>query len=414
MSDPLGTAAPLTGDHGLPALIGARADQRAGAPSPRPPIAAPAAPRRLSGILVPVGAALAAVAALGGMQLWTSFGYDAAEEDLDVASHVQEAATSALRGSLDDAALVADAAARIVAESSGSVLDTGALEPLREGGTALRPILADAELLAAESAPTADDKPIWAWELIGAAEALRERTAVAERTAKAMGVSAEALDEAAAQLEVTGAELFAAAVGRVPQLEAAALSARNETILELRAAGEELDGMAEFLGPESAQAFIELDAAAYVAASSFRAELAAKAGPLQETRLEVEAFARSLAPGVLMDFAWSPLVNGIGADGWLSGQAWWHYDRGGYASLELSDSVAEQWPGQSARSLVAHEVGHAITVKCPGLYDDTDQAAIEEWATAWAHSMGFTDAANGTSAYGPPSQAMIDLAATCR
>jgi hypothetical protein len=147
---------------------------------------------------------------------------------------------------------------------------------------------------------------------------------------------------------------------------------------------------------------------------SEQAELAEKAGPLQTARLEIEAFARGLAPGVLLEFDWAPIVNGFGTDGGMGGYATWWYADPGYATIELSNSVAEQWPSYRSQSLVAHEVGHAISVKCEGAYDDSTQASIEAWATAWAISMGFTDDANGTWAYGPPAQPLIDAAAGCR
>ena len=98
----------------------------------------------------------------------------------------------------------------------------------------------------------------------------------------------------------------------------------------------------------------------------------------------------------------------------MAGTATWNTIRGGFSTITLSNSVAENWPSADARALVAHEVGHSITSKCSDLFDSADQAANEEWATAWAIGMGHTAEGNGVQAYGYPSQDMIDRAMACR
>ena len=103
-----------------------------------------------------------------------------------------------------------------------------------------------------------------------------------------------------------------------------------------------------------------------------------------------------------------------GGSSGIGGLATWNSGRGGFSTITLSDSVAEWWPNADSRALVAHEVGHAISAKCHDKFDWENQAANEEWATAWAISMGHTALGNGVEAYGYPSQAMIDIAATCR
>jgi len=147
---------------------------------------------------------------------------------------------------------------------------------------------------------------------------------------------------------------------------------------------------------------------------SAQSELAEKAGALLATRLEIEAFARSLAGGVVLDFDWAATVAGTGGRDGIGGTATWKTARGGFSTITLSHSVAETWPDADSRALVAHEIGHSITAKCHEKFDSQDHAANEEWATAWAISMGFTAPGNGTWAYGAPSQEMIDVAATCR
>ena len=117
---------------------------------------------------------------------------------------------------------------------------------------------------------------------------------------------------------------------------------------------------------------------------------------------------------MLIEFDWSPVVNGAGYGGSMGGLTTWWWDEPDRALIELSDSVAAQWPAERSRALVAHEVGHAISVKCEGMYDASTQDSIEKWATAWAIGMGFSDDANGVSAYGYPPQSYIDAALACR
>ena len=196
-------------------------------------------------------------------------------------------------------------------------------------------------------------------------------------------------------------------------LESAHVSARNDSVIALRDAVEEVS--ASFtLDAQAVDAFASLQVASARLVESEGAELAEKAGPLLDARLEVEAFARSIAPGVLLEFDWAPIVNGFGYDGGMGGYTTWWWDEPGRAVIELSDSVAEQWPNARSQALVVHEVGHAISVKCADMYDASTQDSIEKWATAWAISMGYTDDANGVWAYGYPPQSYIDAAAGCR
>ncbi len=166
-------------------------------------------------------------------------------------------------------------------------------------------------------------------------------------------------------------------------------------------------------GRESSDALIAYVAAATQLRASNQAELEEKAGPLLDRRVAAEAFARSLAGGILLDFDWAPIVNGYGTGGTVGGLATWTTDHGGSANITLSDSVAEQWPSPLSQALVAHEVGHAVSVRCSDRFDAQSRAANEAWATAWAISRGFTGDGNGVSIYGPPPQELIDAAATC-
>ncbi len=164
----------------------------------------------------------------------------------------------------------------------------------------------------------------------------------------------------------------------------------------------------------TADAYVELESAAAAMLSSEQAELAEKQGPLFDARIQIEAFARELAPDVLIDFDWSDYVGGYGDGDSMGGYATWWYGDPGYSTIELSNSVAALWPSERSRALVAHEVGHAISVKCEGLYDDTTQESTGPGPRSRLVGSRFTDPANGTSAYGAPPQSLIDAAAGCR
>lgn len=141
--------------------------------------------------------------------------------------------------------------------------------------------------------------------------------------------------------------------------------------------------------------------------------LAADTG-LLTTPATREALARSIAGGVLLEFEWQPMVNGCGDGGSAGGLATWNSGHGGYSTITLSNSVAERWPDAVMKALVTHEVGHAISAKCYHLFDWEDPDANEQWATAWALSLGHTADGNGAALYGYPPQELIDTAATCR
>lgn len=143
----------------------------------------------------------------------------------------------------------------------------------------------------------------------------------------------------------------------------------------------------------------------------------AKSGPLHTVRDEVEAFARSIAGGVRIDFTWQDIVIGHGQGRTAAGTATWDTADSGYSSITLTNSIARYWTSWAGyRSLVAHEVGHAITSKCYDLFSGSlFNGDNERWATAWAIGMGYTvSEANGSTLYGAPSQEQIDATLACR
>ena len=155
-------------------------------------------------------------------------------------------------------------------------------------------------------------------------------------------------------------------------------------------------------------------AAAAAAQASHAAEEAEKAGPLYDRRIAVEAFARSIAGGVLLDFDWAPEVIGYGLGGSYAGTATWNAYDGGFSSISLTNSVAELWPDEGVTALVVHEVGHAIVSKCSDLILPLTPEDNEAWATAWAIGMGYTSTSNGEALYGRPPDELIEKSKACR
>lgn len=292
----------------------------------------------------------------------------------------------------------------------------------------------DAVTEAAEVAPLAGD-PLLPAEPVAALEERRAATeAVLAEADAARAVDPEELPWpevrehaaelrdladalAAGEVDVESAldGLAAAVTASAPEVEAASFDAENGPHVAFRAAVAELGTAPDDGIGESLAAYL---AAAQALAASHAEELAEKAGPLFDARMTVQAFARSLSGGVLLDFDWAPTVNGYGLGGSYGGTSYWTTADGGQATLTLSDSVAALWPYAGVQALVAHEVGHAILARqdCNALFFESDLYAGEEesWATAWAIGLGHTADGSGESIYGRPSDALIELARGCR
>ncbi|WP_295013682.1 hypothetical protein [uncultured Microbacterium sp.] len=311
----------------------------------------------------------------------------------------------------EDAVAAADVAlgmkdAQLLSDSSRAALSTARDQTEDAARTATR--------LVSRPLPELGRKPVWFWELYGVSSRLEKDLPVVKKTTQSVEASSAALRRATEAVDAAGTAAATAAGALAADLESTNRPAPNSAVLELRSVAESLAATSHFDG-DTAQSLRTYETAVQTLRSGHAATLAAEAGPLQGARAEIEDFARGLAPGVLLDFEWADLVNDLGgANGYLSGETVWPVDDGKYSTIRLSNSVAEDWPGDSSKALVAHEVGHAITVKCRGMYDTTDSKTVEAWATAWAISMGFTDEGNGTQAYGAPPESLIAQAAGCR
>lgn len=396
----------LLGDHQLTETFGAVSAIAPGF-SRRP------RKRRTGLVLTAVGVVVIG-GVCGGIQLAANLGYDDALLAFDAAALDATSAQSSLASESTALNETMTAASAITAADSGTLMDAATKD-------ALATAVGDADSAASEiteltdtQIPDSTAKPDWAWELFGATAQLNSDHQTANELVDEFESAGQDAGDSTDAVATAGTDALTAAAEAAAGFEAAHISARNLDILALRSAATRVTDSAATLDDTASNAYASLEAAAAQVLLSEKAELAEKTGPLNSARVEIEAFARDLAPGVLLDFDWSQLVNGYGYSDSMGGLATWWYGDPGYANLELSNSVAQYWPSDRSKSLVAHEVGHAISVKCQGMYDDSNQDTIEAWATAWAISKGFHSEANGTSAYGPPPQSLIDAAAKCR
>ena len=370
--------------------------------------------RRMRRPVLIAGALLLSGAVICGVQLTANLGYDDALLSAQEAAADAEAAGRELERAAADLAEAGALAERVQAAVTDRLVDAGTTADLEQALSARSGALDEAESALEPQLPTPPAKPAWPWELFAAqgelidlekrADARHDEQRATTRTAQD---TTQALSDAAVGVAYTAAEASA-------DFEADHIDARNLDIIALRTAAETITAAGVGLDAALVEGYESLEAAADAMLRSEESAHWAKSGPLRDARVEVESFARSLAPGLLLDFEWSELVNGYGHGDSLGGRATWWYAEPGYATIELSDSVAREWPDDRSKALVAHEVGHAISVRCRELYDDTDAATVEDWATAWAISMGYTDVANGTWAYGPPPQELVEIASQCR
>jgi hypothetical protein len=135
-------------------------------------------------------------------------------------------------------------------------------------------------------------------------------------------------------------------------------------------------------------------------------------------RAEIEAFARSIAAGVELEFAWAYEVAGLTSDSWYSGTAEFKPDGVGWSLISLTESIEREWSAdENAKAVVVHEVGHAQVLRdeCYAIFTaEPFNGDHEMWATAWAIGMGYDLPGSGIEAYGRPSDAQIGVASGCR
>lgn len=377
------------------------------------PTAVPPRRKKRRGLLLAAGGVVVLALACGGIQLGANLGYDDALAEFETAAQSADDRQGVLDRELNDLNDVQSHGSKVADAAGESLMDSTLREELVAAIADAETVATDAAQLQEENVSAAADKPVWAWELFGETTELNSDREDTEQLVEDLESVTRDTSDASAAVEETGVSAVLTAAEASDAFEAAHVSARNLDIIALRDAAESLEG-AEALDEATSTAYVSLETAAAQMLTSEQTELEEKSGPLRDARVEIEAFARSIAPGVLLDFDWSERVNGYGYGDSMGGYATWWYSDPGYATIELSNSVAAHWPSDRSKALVAHEVGHTMSVKCQDMYDDSTQENIEAWATAWAISMGYHNDANGTWAYGAPPQSLIDTAAGCR
>lgn len=305
-------------------------------------------------------------------------------------------AAAALADAVDTSQAAVAEADQALTVAADPLLDVTAVETATAERDAAAAALGDAETLAGVDPEQLDT------------ERIRALTDGIRAAAAEVGTDDEAVFQS---LEA----LVSLTAGATAAVDAANPEAENQPRIAFRAAAADLDLARDEQTAEYLIAYLE---AAHALETSHAEEVAEKAGPLLDRRLAVQDFARSLSGGVLLDFDWAVTVNGYGTGGSYGGTSYWFAADGGYATITLSDSVASMWPAAGVRSLVAHEVGHAILARpdCNALFFDSEFAAAgeEPWATAWAIGQGYTADGNGESIYGRPPDALITMSAECR
>lgn len=366
-------------------------------------------------LLVAAGVLLVVVAGVAiGIRYAVARGtYDSAADTWQAATGELATAQATARSALADADETLETAGLVEIALPAAYAPAEPLAALDEAAIELGAVTDDAAAPGAigrapDSLATA---PFRIGELERAAADLRaEADAFADEQRDVEGLADE-LTAAAIATQDAGDALSAEVAVAASAFDTAHLQAANQPRIAFREASAGVGGWSAGL-PDQLTAYV---AAAQALEASQAAELAEKAGPLLDRRLAAEAFARSLAGDTMLDFDWAPIVYGFGANGSYGGYTVWTTADGGYSTIALSNSVAELWGSNpDVSSLVAHEVGHAITSQCYDLYAGSGAPNEEAWATAWAIGSGYTGDGNGESIYGRPSDALIALSTQCR
>lgn len=377
----------------------------------------PAPPRRRPRTalwLSAIGVILVAALTTGGF-LWAGAQLDQAEssfaETINDAKLVRDDLQRAINGQqgtvMDAVALLAAETAPLSAPAERDDLDTALVDA--------RTIGAEARAAIARPLPQRPARPFWPWEQLAQADALDERGMALRGEAPELRRHERELDQSDALLGERTQSYLTGIRDSVEAFEKKNLSARNSVIIDMRLARDDLDRAIEAgYMRDTVFALGDLGEQAASVAASHKKVLAGKAGPLLKKRLTVEAWARKISGGVLVDFTWRRIVNGYGQGNSAGGLVTWNAAHGGHAKMTLSNSVAQYWPHARMKALVAHEVGHVISAKCYDMFDWGSRKANEQWATAWALSRGHTADGNGVSLYGYPPKSLISKAKTCR
>jgi hypothetical protein len=382
------------------------------------PPEAPTAPASASGskrvpIVVGVAAVLIGLGLLGHQFLSTT-AYEQSWSRLTVAEGQLTETIDAYERVLDRSNSAAARADALHAVVGGDLVTPEVVEELRADAAELRSALESAPAptgpLTGRFEDPAEFAPAWDRyaDVIAMAHAIPARDAAIDEID---GAASAVSDARRAVLESTDA-VFAVAFERAAAELDAHPQATYRSTLDVRhlIGGADVDGQSM-----SASGFTRLaDAVTTVRASHAEVEAAREAHPV---RAEIEAFARSIAQGVILDFAWAYEVAGVQSDGWFAGTAEFWPEDGGWGLITLSHSIDDAWGDENAEAVVVHEVGHtqAIRESCAPIFEGPEfRRDHEMWATAWAIGRGYDLPGSGIEAYGRPSDAQIAAAAQCR
>lgn len=339
--------------------------------------------------------------------------YDEAVATHRLAVADARAAVDALAEAESDAMTTREIVAALLAAPDAFV-DTAAKAELSTVAAALGLLIDNVAELDQEPPMKPRRRPVWYADLDRVSGRLESGTPRFDARAADAASRAAALSAVDDVTKDSGLAFVAAIQPVAASFEAAHGSARNLDRIAFRTAVKRLAGAGTW-GPDVSARVDTYVAAATAVQASHAAEEAEKAGPLYERRVAVEAFARSISGGVLLEFDWAPTVSGHGDDGFYAGTATWDPRGGGISTITLTNSVAEAWNDPNVVALVAHQVGHAITSKCYGdIVSPETPEENEAWATAWAIGMGYTADGNGESDFGRPSDELIELSKKCR
>jgi hypothetical protein len=388
-------------------------------------------------VVAVVAVAVAAVGILaGGFYGWGVLAeqrVDAAYEVLDARVESLDEAQGALEARTRSAQGEADQARTVVASGTFAADTDPAAAPLREALVALDLALTTAvvedggaeggETPAAQpvedgGARAVEEPPIVIpWQVMDEAAEVEAQAYRANVAANELLTAAETTADAEEALGAAEVTYFGAVAARGrAEIETNALASRKSQVDlgYLLAQAEDPAQSAAWHG-----GFLDsVEAGVQTLRDSQAVEEAELADPALETRREIEAYARSLSAGVVLDFVWAPEVSGLG-EGWLSGTAETYSSDGGWSIISLNYSVEEAWAegDENAWAIVAHEVGHTqfIRESCEPLFTGPVFSSDHEmWATAWSIGLGYDLPGSGIEAYGRPSDEQIATAAQCR
>ncbi|NUT58988.1 MAG: hypothetical protein HOQ00_09150 [Agromyces sp.] len=246
------------------------------------------------------------------------------------------------------------------------------------------------------------------FELVDLVPSRNEAAVRFDDAAEQVAAGTKAIAEASETL-LTGTE----------ELARAALDASPSATYQYRFAVEDaLAGLRHSPGVSSGDAdrFTALSAAVAAVRASHATEEARRLE--HPVRAEIEAFARSIASDVELEFAWAYTVAGRSSDAWYSGTAEFKPDGQGWGLISLTESIESEWANDvNAKAVVVHEVGHTQVLR-QACYDIFAAAPFggdhEVWATAWAIGMGYDLPGAGIEMYGRPSDAQIEASKACR